>query len=303
MDSELRLTEIADRVFVVIGDNGSANSGFVVGDDAVALIDGQASPRLGAVVRELVTSVTGVPVRYAVITHHHGDHLFGIQAWPEVLVLAHPRCRAVLNRLIGGVSTEGPSGALNLDSMLRIFVGDRAAHEIRQLGTHSILTKLSGAEFADVHLVVPQQLPIHAVGETFAIPLGGIELTIRYQGPAHGDDDLVVEIADRGVIFLGDLGFVDRLPAVTSPYLGEWTAITDRYLRSGWPLIVPGHGLPSATNGLQTQYEYLNALHSVAKHTMEPDGLAAFAGLSGFDRWNSVNVAVALTDAAVIHRG
>ena len=76
----LAVNEVASGVFVHRGvhelasaDNAGdiANIGFIVGEQAVAVIDDGGSPRVGAALREAVRRVTKLPIRYLILTHVH----------------------------------------------------------------------------------------------------------------------------------------------------------------------------------------------------------------------------------------
>ena len=100
----LAMTEVAAGVFVHGGvheeaspenNDAIANIGFVLGDDAVAVIDPGGSALEGDALRAAIRALTDRPIRYVILTHVHPDHIFGAAAFrddnPDFVGM--PNCR------------------------------------------------------------------------------------------------------------------------------------------------------------------------------------------------------------------
>ena len=285
------LSEVAPGVFACIGRDGVANSGFVVGRQGVAVIDAQASPALGQQMRHAIESVTPVPVTHGFITHHHGDHWYGIGAWPEARWFCHPRCLDILAAI---AAEEGirEGELLTLSASLRIFVGDLSAAVLSRFPAHPIHARLRSPEYAQARLFLPRALPEEKLhGGTF--DLGGIAVEVRALGVGHGDDDITLWVPDRGVAFLGDIAFVERIPAVTSIYVTEWSELSERLSRTDAGLFVPGHGPPCPPASLRIQAAYLDALRRFGEGDPAAEReIGSFSSLPRFTAWHPLNVAI-----------
>ncbi len=86
----LRVDQVAPGVYVHIGqhkdveegyDGDIANIGFVIGTEAVAVIDTGGSYAVGMALKEALRAITALPVRYVINTHGHPDHVFGNAAF------------------------------------------------------------------------------------------------------------------------------------------------------------------------------------------------------------------------------
>lgn len=216
----LAVVEIAPGVFVHQGrhglfnpDNGGdiSNCGFVVGRDAVAVVDTGGSARVGEGLLAAVRAKTALPIRYVVNTHMHPDHVFGNAAFehPDTAFVAH-------HKMARGLSA-------------------RAERYI------AINQKLLGdAAFAGTRIVMPK-MPVQA---QTALDLGGRRLILDARRTAHTDNDLTVRDDATGTVFMGDLMFSGHVPTLDGSIRG-WLALMAELSQSEAQRIVPGHGPPS----------------------------------------------------------
>lgn len=254
---QFKVEQLSDAVFACVGQSGHANSGFVVGDHSIAVIDTQSNPSDGLAMRQIIASISDLPVTHVLITHHHGDHLFGIGAWPDAEWLSHPNCT---DRVLE-IAKEGmlqPNEEMDASTILRLFVGRNAANAILQMSEHPIVERLKEPEFNRIPLHVPMPLDR---GWVSGIDLGGVVVEPRYLGRGHGDDDITVWVNGDEIAFLGDQAFFGRIPTVASPYVGEWANLSNDLLGiSADTVIVPGHGSIGTSHDIALQASYLHGL-------------------------------------------
>lgn len=213
----LPVTELAPGVFayqapyalIAPPNRGAiANVGFVVGRDAVAVIDTGGSYAVGAALLAAIRARTDLPVRWVVNTHVHPDHLLGNGAFraPGVTFVGHAKLARALSQ----------RGAFYLEQSHR---------------------QLDPADAAATVIVPPDV----AVADRMEIDLGGRTLLLEAHPTAHTDDDLTVLDAATGTWFLGDLLFVGHIPTLDGSILG-WIAEMDRLAGRDVARVVPGHG-------------------------------------------------------------
>src|SRR5712671_5860252 len=212
----LPVTEIASGIFVHNGvheeasaanEDAIANIGFIIGDDAVAVIDPGGSLAEGSGLRTAIRARTDRPIRYVILTHVHPDHIFGAAAFrddqPEFVGHA---------KLPGALAQRGEYYLRRLRSTL----GEAAR----------------GSEIVPPTLLVAYRLDLD---------LGGRHVLVRAHGPAHTDNDLTVFDESTRTFWLADLLFVDRIPVVDGSLVG-WLKELGELIALAADRAVPGHG-------------------------------------------------------------
>src|SRR5208282_3147274 len=163
----LAMTEIAAGVFVHNGmheeaspenDDAIANIGFILGDDAVAVIDPGGSAKEGRELRAAIRTRTDRPIRYVILTHVHPDHIFGAAAFPD----DHPD-------FVGHAKLRGA-------------LAQRGNYYLRRL-REALGDEAEGSEGVAPTILVSRRLDLD---------LGGRRLVVRAHGPAHTDNDLTI---------------------------------------------------------------------------------------------------------------
>ncbi|HVI88323.1 MAG TPA: quinoprotein relay system zinc metallohydrolase 2 [Dongiaceae bacterium] len=190
---------------------GIANIGFVVGDDAVAVIDTGGSYREGAALLAAIRRATTLPIRYIINTHFHPDHVLGNAAFVPPAVREVPEFIGHANLARDLMARQEDYLAAARESLGKVFEGTR--------------------------IIAPR----HLVSAPENVDLGHRMLVLTPYPPAHSDADLTVLDAKTGTLFTGDLLFVDRVPAVDGSITGWLQAIT-ALRRVGASRAVPGHG-------------------------------------------------------------
>jgi glyoxylase-like metal-dependent hydrolase (beta-lactamase superfamily II) len=99
-EPDFEIRELGEGVYAAIASpSGRAvsNSGFIVNDSDVVVIDCHISPEIARSLLAEIRTLTDKPVRYLALTHRHRDHVGGTTAFgPEVEIISHENTRETM---------------------------------------------------------------------------------------------------------------------------------------------------------------------------------------------------------------
>ncbi|HKK13642.1 MAG TPA: MBL fold metallo-hydrolase [Gammaproteobacteria bacterium] len=219
------LTRVADGVYATYGVIGTVdafnrgfngNAYFVETGDGVVVIDALGSPRLGRQWVKAIRAHTDEPIRYLILTHNHPDHSFGAIAFrrmTDATVIAHPGTERYLNS-----TPFEESVAYRKELLPEDFEG-----------------------FAPVR---PDEVVAPAFGEPLEISLGGTRFQVYNVGGHHSFGDLVIHMPERGITFVSDLYFQNRMTYMADGDVQDYFRANEFVTKNlDTRLMVPGHGV------------------------------------------------------------
>jgi len=161
---QIKTTDLGNKTYMLEGQGG--NITIAVGTDGIIMVDTQFAP-LSDKIKAAIKAISPLPIKYAILTHFHGDHTGGVANFQKdgVIALSQDNIRI---RLIAG-TTNGTSG--------------------------NKMAPLSGD-------AIPKET---YVGGEKTIEVGGRKAVVKHIYNAHTDGDSYVYFADANVLATGDI--------------------------------------------------------------------------------------------------
>ena len=244
IQADFPLVPLTKRVYVIHGPNEMPtkanqgfmnNPGFVLTSKGVVVIDPGSSVQVGDMLLKKIATVTKDPVIAVFNTHIHGDHWLGNdaihRAYPRAVIYAH-------TKMIEKSVSEGENWLKNLLQL--------TADGTR--GTKAVIPNL-GIDNEEI------------------LALGGLHFRIHHTGHAHTDGDIMIEVVEEKVMFMGDNAVVERAGRMDDGnFLGN-IAACEIALKTEAKHFVPGHGKTNGRAVVTAYRDWLRALFgSVEKH-------------------------------------
>lgn len=219
---------------------GDPNSGVIVGDDGVMVVDAQATPSMAREVIRRIRRVTSKPIRYVVLSHYHAVRVLGASAYRAEQVIAS-------QRTLGLIRERGKQDmASEIGRFPRLF---RGAGSIPGLTWPTLVFK-----------------------DEMTLMMGKLEVRILHLGPGHTGGDSVVWVPSQRVLFSGDLVEYQAGIYTGDAHLQAWPATLDK-LRALKPrALVPGRGpaltAPAACDkAIRYTRDFIRGLYACARRS------------------------------------
>lgn len=247
----------------------SSNAGFVVTGEGVVVFDALGTPPLGDAMVRAIRKITPQRIVRVIVSHYHADHVYGLAALKAAgaEIWAHHPGEAYFS-----------SGAMD----------ERLAQRRRDL-----------APWVDASTKVLR--PDLWLEGDVAFRLGGLDFRVITVGGAHSAEDVMLYVAQDGLLFAGDLFFTGRIPFVGNADSRAWLAALERMSALAPRVVVPGHGGASrdVARDLALTRDYLRFLRAEMGRAVEDlvpfdeayrnTDWSRYAGEPAFEQANRIN--------------
>lgn len=189
---------------------GDPNTGVIVGDDGVMVIDTQATPHMARKVVEHIRAVTDKPVKAILLTHYHAVRVLGAAAYGAETVIASRGTWDLIRE----------RGQFDYDS---------------ELGRFPRL--FEGAE-----TIPGLTWPTIVFDGRLTVDLGNRPVEIWSPGRGHTQGDTIAWLPDQKILYSGDLVEDGATPYTGDAHLADWPATLDALRALRPEKLVPGRG-------------------------------------------------------------
>ena len=209
-DKQVSFTKLSDHAYAYTAE-GDPNTGVIVGDDAVMVIDTQATPAMAQDVIRRIREVTDKPIKYVVLSHYHAVRVLGASAYqPEHIIASQDTYDLIVERGEQDKASE-------IGRFPRLF---RAVESVPPGLTWPTIT-FTGK---------------------MTIWLGKLEVQLLQLGRGHTKGDTVAWLPQQKILFSGDLVEFDATPYAGDAYFKDWPQTLDNIAALRPEKLVPGRG-------------------------------------------------------------
>lgn len=221
---------------------GDPNTGVIVGDDAVMVLDTQATPKMAQKVIDEIRTVTDKPIRYIVLTHYHAVRVLGAAAYGAENIIASQRTHELIVER-GQQDWESEFGRFP-----RLFEG----HE-----------SIKGLTWPNI-----------VFDGKLTVDLGNQRVEIWNPGRGHTQGDTIAWLPDQKILYSGDLVEFGATPYTGDAHLQDWPETLQRLRALKPEKLVPGRGdaLMSAADcetAMAETQAFLTDLYQTAREGVE----------------------------------
>ena len=255
-EKKTSFTEVGPGLYAFTAE-GDPNTGVIIGDESVMVVEAQATPRLARKVIECIRGVTDKPISHLALTHYHAVRVLGASAYDAREVIMSEAAR-------GMVEERGAEDwASEFGRFPRLFQG----HE-----------EIPGLTW-----------PTTTFSEAMTVYLGKRKVEIMHLGRAHTAGDAVVWVPDAEVMFTGDIVEYHSACYCGDGYFNDWADTLNNIAGFDPVAIAPGRG--DALIGREMVAKALDATADFVESTYRPVAKVAARGGSLKEAWDAVRAA------------
>ncbi len=252
-EKKTSFTEIGAGLYAFTAE-GDPNSGVIIGDDSVMVVEAQATPRLAQKVIDCIRSVTDKPISHLVLTHYHAVRVLGASAFGAPQVIMSEAAR-------GMVAERGQE---DWDSEFQRFPRLFQGHE-----------DIPGLTW-----------PTTTFQGRMSVWLGRRRVDLLQLGRAHTAGDAVVHVPDAGVMFTGDIVEAHSACYCGDGHFRDWSDTLEAVRAFDLDAIAPGRG--DAVVGRVAVNAALDRTRDFVESTFRPVARIAARGGSLREAWVAV---------------
>lgn len=252
-EKPISFTEVGKDLWAFTAE-GDPNSGVIIGDDSVMIIEAQATPRLASKVIEKVREVTDKPISHVVLTHYHAVRVLGASAFgAEQIIMSSAARSMVVER--GQEDWDSEFGRFP-----RLFQG----HE-----------SIPGLTW-----------PTQTFTGSMSVYLGNRRVDLMQLGKAHTAGDIVIHVPDENVMFTGDIVEYHSACYCGDGHFADWGNTLDNIAAFDVDAIAPGRG--AALVGHEQVTAGIDSTRDFLESTWKPAARVAARGGSLKEAWDAV---------------
>ncbi len=208
-EKKISFTRLADCAYAYTAE-GDPNSGVIIGDDSVLVVDTTATPVMAQDLIRRIREVTDKPIKYVVLSHYHAVRVLGASAYAAQQIIASK----------GTLEMIRERGAADMQSEIERF------------------PRL----FQAVESIPGLTWPTMVFDSELTLWMGKLEVQIRHLGRGHTKGDTIVWLPQSKILFSGDLVEYAATPYCGDAHLADWPATLDRLSALKPEKLVPGRG-------------------------------------------------------------
>ena len=208
-EKKVSFDEIGNDLFAFTA-QGDPNSGIVIGDESVMVIDAQATPSLARQVIEKVRSVTDKPISHLVLSHYHAVRVLGASEYKANNIIMSSKARSMV------VERGKEDWDSEFDRFPRLFNGYQ---------------EIPGLTW-----------PTTTFENKMSVFLGKRRIDLYFLGRAHTAGDIVIHVPDSNVLFTGDIVEYKSACYCGDAHLQDWPATLKNIAKFQAVSLVPGRG-------------------------------------------------------------